>query len=89
MEKIYKKALRIARDRMFDDPKYETIAQFCKYKLDNTIYTRNESTKYWATGREIETEVFITTEKADNFADYKQKYNESKNTARHDVYIGE
>ena len=88
MEKIYKKVLGIARQRVCTDEKYSEIISFCKYKLDNNVYTRNESTKYGKTGHEIETKVFITTEQANDFADYKQKYNESKNTIYHSVYIG-
>lgn len=87
MKQIYEKVLKLARMRVFEDNKYEKIISFCKYKLDNNVYTRNETIKHWETGKEIETRVFITTEKADNFSDYEKKQEKSKNTIYHNVYI--
>lgn len=73
MKEIYRKVLRLARNKVFDDDKYSEIIEFCKYKLDSNIYTRNEYTKQFRNGKEIGTKVFITTEKANNFAEYTQK----------------
>lgn len=73
MNEIYRKVLKMARSKVFDDDKYTEIIEFCKYKLDSNVYTRNEYTKQFRNGKEIEIKVFITTEKANNFAEYKQK----------------
>lgn len=80
MKEIYQNALRKARQKVFDDEsgKYEKIIAFCKYKLDANIYTRNETTKRFANGREIQTDIFITTEKANNFDEYIEKQTNNK-----------
>ena len=90
MEKIYKNALRKARQKVFDDKsgKYEKIIAFCKYKLDENIYTRNETTKRFTNGYEIKTDVFITTEKANTFDEYVEKQTNNK-TNYNFITIGE
>ena len=79
MNEIYYKALKIARNKVFDDDKYTEIIEFCKYKLDPNVYTRNEYIKQFRNGKEIKTKVFITTEKANNFTEYKQKQTNKTN----------
>ena len=47
MQDIYKKALRQARQKVFENPKYEKIILFCKYKLNHGVFKRVETTKYF------------------------------------------
>lgn len=78
MEKIYRKVLTIARAHVFENEKYAEIISFCKYKLDNKIYTRNEITDVFPSGKEYKTRVFITETETKNFAEYQQKQAENK-----------
>lgn len=38
MREIYEKTLRRARQRVFDDDRYEAVIQFCKEKLTDYWY---------------------------------------------------
>lgn len=87
MKNIYKKVLRIARSKMYDDKKFEKIAKFCKYKLDNGVYYRKEHNIYLKNGVLARCNVEIECEKVNNFPDWIIKKEQAQKTKYENVYL--
>lgn len=91
MKKVYEKALRMARAKVFDNPKYEKIILFCKYKLGHGVFKRVETTTYFQdkfmpvmAGNPKVTLVELPSTNFDSFLKSKE---ESKTVEYHNEFI--
>jgi len=80
MKKIYEKALRMARQKVFDNEKYQKIISFCKYKLDKNVYVRQENTTISKSGTVLSCRAFSVGNGAQSFNDYLAKKELAKKT---------
>ena len=87
MKKVYEKALRLARQKVFDDDKYQKIISFCKYKLDSSVYTRHEAATISKSGIVLSCNAFAVAEKTKNFSDYLAKQTAAQQTQYENYFL--